>query len=161
MIPSLRELHARCSGEGTPPSTHFSSSPASVSSSGSCRRQATSITPYHAGGPLHASYLRALGARVVLHGEDFDAAKEEARRAARKEGARFVEDSLDVETVEGAGTMGLEWLGFPEKLDDLLVPLGNGAVFNGVALALSRSVSALIGSVDGGNAECETESSSE
>src|SRR5918995_4564115 len=29
--------------------------------------------------------------------------------------------------------MALEWLRFPEPLDALLVPLGNGAMFNGVA----------------------------
>ena len=32
--------------------------------------------------------------------------------------------------------MGLEWSAFPELLDALLVPLGNGAMFNGVARAM-------------------------
>ena len=77
--------------------------------------------------------MRALGARVVLHGEDFDAAKAEARRVARESGARFVEDGLDIETLEGAGTIGLEWLMFPDPVDALLIPLGNGALFTGVA----------------------------
>ena len=102
----------------------------------SCRRRGLGLTVYASTGasPLKVERMRALGARVVLHGEDFDEAKTEARRAAREaEGARFVEDSLDVETAEGAGTMGLEWLDFPEPLDALLVALGNGAMFNGVA----------------------------
>ncbi len=75
-------------------------------------------------------------ARVVLCGEDFDAAKSEARRAARESGVRFVEDGLDTETLEGAGTIGLEWLGLPEPLDALLIPLGNGALLTGVARVL-------------------------
>jgi threonine dehydratase len=77
--------------------------------------------------------MRGLGARVVLHGRDFDEAKAEARRVARESGVRFVEDGLDVEAAEGAGTIGLEWLAHPEQLDALLIPLGNGALFTGVA----------------------------
>ncbi len=82
--------------------------------------------------PLKLERMRRLGA-VKVHGADFDAAKREARRFAREQGARFVEDALDIETVEGAGTIGLEWLAFPEPLDTLLIPLGNGALLNGVA----------------------------
>jgi threonine dehydratase len=100
-----------------------------------CRKRGIPLTVYagrHAN-PLKVERMRALGAEVVLHGEDFDAAKEAARSAARERGIRFVEDSLDVETVEGAGTIGLELLGYPDALDVLLVPLGNGGLFNGVA----------------------------
>ena len=101
----------------------------------SCRKRGLRLTVYASTGasPLKVERMRALEARVVLHGEDFDEAKLEARRAAEREGAHFVEDSLDVETAERAGTMGLEWLGFSEPLDALLVALGNGAMFNGVA----------------------------
>lgn len=101
----------------------------------SCRKRGLDLTVYAStnANPLKVGRMKALGARVVLHGADFDEAKMEARRVARGRGARFVEDSLDVETLEGAGTMGLEWLRFPEPLDALLVPLGNGAMFNGMA----------------------------
>ena len=101
----------------------------------SCRKRNLDLTVYAStnANPLKVDRMRSLGARVVLHGADFDGAKIEARRAAGEWSARFVEDSLDVETLEGAGTMGLEWLRFPEPLDALLVPLGNGAMFNGIA----------------------------
>ncbi len=101
----------------------------------SCRKRGLELTVYAStnANTLKVGRMRALGARVVLHGSDFDEAKIEARRVAQERGARFVEDGLDVETLEGAGTMGLEWLRFPEPLDALLVPLGNGAMFNGVA----------------------------
>lgn len=101
----------------------------------SCRKRGLELTVYAStnANSLKVGRMRALGARVVLHGSDFDEAKIEARRVAHERGARFVEDGLDVETLEGAGTMGLEWLRFPEPLDALLVPLGNGAMFNGVA----------------------------
>ncbi|GAB4432133.1 MAG: pyridoxal-phosphate dependent enzyme [Chloroflexi bacterium OHK40] len=83
--------------------------------------------------PLKVARMRALGAEVRLEGDDFDAAKQAARAYAEGAGARFVEDSRDVETAEGAGTIGLELLRWPEPLDALLVPLGNGALLAGVA----------------------------
>jgi len=100
-----------------------------------CRRRNIPLTVYasiHAN-PLKLERMRALGARVIQHGEDFDAAKLAAKQAVLDQGARFVEDGLDVETLAGAGTMGLEWAAFPEPLDALLVPLGNGAMFSGLA----------------------------
>ncbi|HEX5634961.1 MAG TPA: pyridoxal-phosphate dependent enzyme [Gemmatimonadales bacterium] len=100
-----------------------------------CRRRGIPLTVYAAeqANPLKLSRMRRLGARVVLHGEDFDAAKHEARRAALATGTRFVEDGFDIETLEGAATIALEWLAAPERPDALLIPLGNGALFNGVA----------------------------
>jgi threonine dehydratase len=100
-----------------------------------CRKHGLKITIYAStsANPLKVERMRSLGANVVLYGEDFDAAKHEAKLAALKQGCRFVEDSLDIETAEGAGTMGLEWLKFPELLDALLIPLGNGAMINGIA----------------------------
>jgi threonine dehydratase len=82
---------------------------------------------------LKIERMRALGADVKLHGEDFDAAKVEAKRVAALSGSRLVEDGFEPATGEGAGTIGLEWLEFPETLDTLLVPLGNGALLGGVA----------------------------
>ena len=79
--------------------------------------------------------MRALGAEVI-GGEDFDAAKGIARAEAARRGVRFVEDSRDPEPTEGAGTIGLEWLEFPERLDALLVALGNGAMLAGIATVI-------------------------
>jgi threonine dehydratase len=106
----------------------------------SCRKRGIPLTVYAAtaANPLKLERMRALGASVILHGEDFDAAKVEARRIAQQSGVRFVEDGLDIETLEGAGTIGLEWLASPEPLAALLIPLGNGALFNGVARVMKE-----------------------
>ena len=80
--------------------------------------------------------MRKLGAQVILHGDDFDAAKLEARRVANEKGYRFVEDGADIETLEGAGTIALELLKFSIKPDVLFIPLGNGALFNGIAFVM-------------------------
>jgi len=81
---------------------------------------------------LKVERMRDLGAEVRLFGDDFDAAKIEARRAAQVRGVRLVEDGCDAATGEGAGTIGLELLQWPEPLDAVLVPLGNGALVTGV-----------------------------
>ncbi len=101
----------------------------------SARRRAVRATVFAArnANPLKLERMRSLGADVRLFGEDFDAARGEARRVAGEGTGRLVVDSLDIETVEGAGTIGLELLRLPERLDILLVALGNGAMFNGIA----------------------------
>jgi threonine dehydratase len=70
---------------------------------------------------------------VILAGEDFDASKFEAKRKASSMGVRIVEDGLDIETLEGTGTIALELLTFQKSLDILLIALGNGALINGIA----------------------------
>lgn len=82
--------------------------------------------------PLKIERMRALGADVRLEGEDFDSAKIAARAFAERSGARFVEDSRDVEPTIGAGTIGRELLKDGATLDGVLVPLGNGALLAGV-----------------------------
>ncbi len=89
--------------------------------------------------PLKVKRMRALGADVRLIGADFDAAKLAAKLFAEETGAQMLEDSLNPETAEGAGTMGLELLALPELPEILLIPLGNGAMLNGVALAVKAA----------------------
>jgi threonine dehydratase len=99
------------------------------------RKRGLSLTVFAAtsANPLKIERMRALGAEVRLEGADFDAAKLAARAFAAEAGARFVEDSRDVETAEGAGTIGIELLRWPEPFDTLLIPLGNGALIAGIA----------------------------
>lgn len=81
---------------------------------------------------LKLERMRALGAEVRLAGEDFDTAKLEAKSFAAATGVPLMEDGLDPAIAEGAGTIALELLRYPEPIDDLLVPLGNGALITGV-----------------------------
>ncbi|WP_405843543.1 threonine/serine dehydratase [Streptomyces sp. NBC_01518] len=52
--------------------------------------------------------IRALGAGLELVDGDHELARERAAAIARYDGIRLVEDSLDLETCEGAATIGLE-----------------------------------------------------
>ncbi len=82
--------------------------------------------------PLKVTRMRAFGAEVRLTGRDFDAAKEAARAYAAERKATFVEDGRDPAITEGAGTIAIEILRFEDGFDAVLIPLGNGALLNGV-----------------------------
>lgn len=81
---------------------------------------------------LKVERMRALGAEVVLEGVDFDAAKDAAVRHAERTGAFYVEDGLLGPISEGAGTIALELTQMDGPLDAVVVPLGNGALINGM-----------------------------
>src|SRR5207245_1785271 len=80
--------------------------------------------------PLKVDRMRALGATVVLEGNDFDEAKDAAVQHAARAGAFYVEDGLLGPIGEGAGTVAYELEGMDEPLDACIVPLGNGALVN-------------------------------
>lgn len=80
--------------------------------------------------------IRALAAELELVDGDFDEARERAAAIARQRGIRLVEDSLDVETCEGAATIGLELAGRTAAGDAVLIALGGGALATGVGYVL-------------------------
>jgi threonine dehydratase len=82
--------------------------------------------------PLKVSRMRALGAEVVLAGADFDAAKAAAKEHAQGSGALYIEDGQLPEIAEGAGTIALELSRMDKAFDAIFVPLGNGALINGI-----------------------------
>ena len=76
--------------------------------------------------------IRALDARLELVDGDFELARGRAAAIARHDGIRLVEDSLDIETCEGAATIGLELTGTAPSFDAVLIALGGGAMATGV-----------------------------
>jgi threonine dehydratase len=80
--------------------------------------------------------IRALGAELELVDGDFEMARERAASIAQWRGIRLVEDSLDVETCEGAATIGLELAGEESSFDTVLIALGGGAMATGVGYVL-------------------------
>jgi peptide deformylase len=100
-----------------------------------CRKRGRPLVVYageHAN-PLKVERMRALGAEVRLSGGDFDAAKAEAKRFAGESGASMVEDGREAEISEGAGSIAVELLERDDIIDAVTVPLGNGALLNGIA----------------------------
>jgi threonine dehydratase len=84
--------------------------------------------------------IRALAAELELVDGDFEMARERAASIAQWRGVRLVEDSLDVETCEGAATIGLELAGEESTFDTVLIALGGGAMATGVGYVLKTLV---------------------
>lgn len=86
--------------------------------------------------------MRELGAHVVLVGDDFDAAKDRAREVAAESGAEFAEDGADPIVSAGHGSCAMEITTSLEgrgiSADAVLVPLGNGALVNGIGAWLGE-----------------------
>src|SRR6201986_5311896 len=77
--------------------------------------------------------MRAFGARLVEHGDDFEMAVEEATRLASSEGLEFA-PSFAPDLVKGVATYSLELLRAVPELDALYVPIGLGSGICGAIL---------------------------
>jgi threonine dehydratase len=83
--------------------------------------------------------IRALGAKLELVDGDHELARLRAAEIAQYDGIRLLEDSLDLETCEGAATIGLEvaeTLTGSEQRPAVLIALGGGALATGVGYVL-------------------------
>ena len=104
-----------------------------------CRSYGLPITIYASvnANLLKVARMKALGAEVRQEGIDFDAAKDAAKAYAQRINGWMVEDGLEAEISEGHGTIAMELLANRGKdaaaLDAVTIPLGNGALLNGMA----------------------------
>jgi threonine dehydratase len=81
--------------------------------------------------PFKVERMRDLGADVrFANGSDEGKA---ARAFAAEHSAQLVEDGRDVAIGEGAGTIAVELLRWPQRFDAVLVPLGDGSLLAGVS----------------------------
>jgi threonine dehydratase len=87
---------------------------------------------------LKVEKMRALGANVILVEGEIEAALQAALEHAERTGAFLLEDSKNLDTCEGAGTIGLELATLPQQPDAILISLGAGAMATGVGYALKR-----------------------
>jgi len=81
--------------------------------------------------------MRALGAEVIEHGEDFDTARGASEAYASERSAELLVDGDDARISTGAATLALELTDAAERGDlptpaVIAVPVGNGALLNGV-----------------------------
>ncbi len=78
---------------------------------------------------------RRLGAEVLLHGDDLNAASDRANALAAERGLTFVHPYDDPAVIAGQGTVALEMLEAHPDLDALVIPVGGGGLASGCALA--------------------------
>ncbi len=78
--------------------------------------------------------MRALGAELVVHGHDFQAALEHTVGLAADRGLEMV-PSYAMDLVQGGATYGMEFLTAAPALDTLYVPIGLGSGISGCIAA--------------------------
>ena len=86
--------------------------------------------------PEKNAIMDAMGAEVVVHGRDFDAAQEEAEARARNELLRFVHPANEPLLIAGVGTYAMEVAEDLPDADAVIVPIGGGSLCSGTITAL-------------------------
>ena len=97
-------------------------------------RLAVTIVVPHGNSLEKNAAMRALGAELVVHGEDFQAAREHAATLARTRDLLMV-PSFHPLLVRGVGTYSLELLQAVSDLDTVYVPIGLGSGICGMIAA--------------------------
>lgn len=83
--------------------------------------------------------VRNLGGKVVLHGDNYDAAYAHARELASKRKLTFVHPYDDVDVIAGQGTIAMEILKqHSDALDAVFVPVGGGGLIAGIAVYMKQ-----------------------
>ena len=100
------------------------------------RRYGVPVTIYapHGNSVEKNRAMRAFGANLVEHGDDYQSAREEAERRAERDRLEFV-PSFHPDLVLGVATYALELFGKAGDLDVLYVPIGLGSGICGCILA--------------------------
>ncbi len=84
---------------------------------------------------VKVEHTRKHGAEVILHGENFDEAKEHAYGLADSRGLTLVHPYDDEKVIAGQGTIALEMLAAHPQLDTLVIAIGGGGLIAGIATA--------------------------
>ncbi len=81
--------------------------------------------------------VRALGATVVLRGDNYDQAYEISKQIALESGLTYVHPYDDPDVIAGQGTIGIEILRqHPGRLDAIFVPVGGGGIISGIGAVI-------------------------
>ncbi len=81
---------------------------------------------------------KALGAKVILKGSNYDEAYEFATTYAQENSMTFIHPFKDRKIMAGQGTVALEMYDERDDLDMILVPIGGGGLISGVASAIKQ-----------------------
>jgi len=85
---------------------------------------------------IKVTNCRALGATVILHGDDVGHAREQAVELAAERGLAFVHPFDNADVVAGQGTMALEILEQTPGVEAVIVPVGGGGLIAGIGTVM-------------------------
>jgi threonine dehydratase len=89
--------------------------------------------------PVKVESMRALGAEVVLQGEDFDEAREHCEKLAAEHRYRYIHSGNEPALVAGVATYTVEILETRPDIEVIVVPVGGGSGAAGACL-VARAV---------------------
>ena len=96
--------------------------------------KSTIVMP-EAASPAKIDATKGYGARVLLHGANFEEAMEMAKEIVRKEDSTLIHAFDDPMVVAGQGTAGLEMMEDAPELQNIVAAIGGGGLISGVAVA--------------------------
>jgi threonine dehydratase len=82
--------------------------------------------------------MRALGAELIEHGQDYDEAREHCEQICRREGLRYVHSANEPDLIAGVGTYALEIFDELPNPDVILAPIGLGSGICGTAIVAAE-----------------------
>jgi len=85
--------------------------------------------------PVKLASMKRLGAELVVHGSDFDDAREHCEGLAREHGYRYIHSGNEPHLIAGVGTATLELLETQPDIDVVIVPIGGGSGAAGACIA--------------------------
>jgi threonine dehydratase len=86
--------------------------------------------------PVKVASIRGLGAEIVTHGKDFDAAREHCEQLAADKGYRYIHSGNEPHLIAGVGTQALEIFDAQPATDVIIVPIGGGSGAAGTCIVV-------------------------
>jgi len=87
---------------------------------------------------LKVNGVKSYGAKVVLHGANYDEAYKHALELTQEHNLTFVHPFADDDVIAGQGTLALEILEEIENIDMIVVPIGGAGLISGMATAIKH-----------------------
>lgn len=88
--------------------------------------------------PDKLAAMRALGAELIEHGQDYDEARDHCESIRQQEGLRYVHSANEPDLIAGVGTYALEIFDALPDPDVILAPIGLGSGICGTALVAAE-----------------------
>jgi threonine dehydratase len=85
--------------------------------------------------PVKVAAIQGLGAEIVVHGRDFDEAREHCAQLASEHGYRYIHSGDEPHLIAGVATATLELLEDEPGIDVIVVPIGGGSGAAGACIA--------------------------
>jgi len=86
--------------------------------------------------PNKIEKIRSFGAEVILYGENFTEALDEAQRYVKKVNGTYIHSHSHPLVIAGQGTIGLEVMEDLPDAQKIIVPIGGGGLISGISTAV-------------------------